>query len=142
MEPVEPLLNIRPLGLSRVSESGVGWERFGWESCSARFDLVLVRPARPPLLRDLERLRNMLDCPPPPPPRPLGVRLESSRSSLVSVWSCAGPAVDLLPDLDPPLPRGLPDLLLSDCSRARLDVVLARFDLDLLRDLGPPNRLG
>ena len=78
VEPVEPLLNIRPRGLrSGVSESAgprtgespyrLGWERFGWESCRARSDLVLARPDRP---RDLERLRNMLDCPPPPPAPP------------------------------------------------------------------------
>ena len=52
--------------------------------------------------------------------------------------------LDLLPDLvlnmfD--LPRGLPELLVSSL-RARLDVVLERFDLDRLLDLEPPNRLG
>ena len=153
VEPVEPLLNIRPRGLrSGVSESAeprtgespyrLGWERFGWESCRARSDLVLARPDRP---RDLERLRNILDCPPPPPapppappplprPRPpLLLCLERSRLSWDLVW----PGRALLPDLELPRP-----LLLSPFSRARLEVVWARFDRDLLRDLEPPKRLG
>ena len=120
----------------------MGWERFGWESCRARFDLVLARPC---LLRDLERLRNMLDWPPPPPPRPrppLGVSLESSSVSWDLLCSTPRPGLDLLPDLELPRPRGLPELLLSLCSRARLDVVLARLERDLLRDLEPPKRFG